>query len=340
MSSVHEDRLAQIAQACRLWQRLPAEQQARDWTYKEAETARQEILRKLVELCEPEVREAVLQDLAGAELCGLNVVPTNEGQEVVGGEDLSAVYTGVCRAADRASKRELPLDEHFLTCISEAIAEEKQSRAKYWNGLKPRALLEALSSTSLPRAVRVIDHLDSEQTHALSRLLYRELGDKPRPLLMDREMKLPAEPTLKQRYAYFHWYIWVSHMHAPESQRALGGVPQIIVVTDGDAILTNKKTGTPSDPLGPIHAKVWPRLGRELNKHKHPIKDPESKNRTAKSIGVTRSTLQRYLQADLPVKLMPDGKGGVYTEYRMDDVLKAVETSSQKKRNKRKPEDS
>ena len=55
---------------------------------------------------------------------------------------------------------------------------------------------------------------------------------------------------------------------------------------------------------------------------------------------MSRSTLQRYLKADLPVKLMPDGKGGVYTEYTMDDVLKAVETSSQKKRNKRKPEGS
>ena len=340
MSSVPEDRLEQVAIVCDLWRRLSAEQQARDWTYEEAAAIRQEVLRKLVELCEPEVREAMLQDLAGAELCDLYIVPSNEGQEVVVGEDLSAVYAGVRRAADSASQSELPLDEHFLTCISKAIAEEKQTRAADWNGLKPRALLAALSSTPLRRAARVIDHLDSERTNALSKLLYRELGDKPRPVLLDREMKLPAEPTLKQRYAYFHWYIWFSHMHGPESQRALGGVPRIIVVADRDAILTNKKTGTPSDPLGPIHAKVWPRLGRELNKHKHPIKDPESKNRTAKSIGVSRSTLQRYLKANLPVKLMPDGKGGIYTEYTMDDVLKAVETASQKKRNKRKPEGS
>ena len=340
MSSVREDRLTKLAKVCLLWQRLPAEQQARDWIYKEAAAARQEVLRKLVELCEPEVREAVLQDLAGAELCGLYIVPTNEGKEAVVGEGLSAVYAGVCRAADNVSQREWPLDDHFLTCISEAIAEEKQSRAKDWNSLKPRALLAALSSTSLLQAVRVIDHLDRERTNALSRLLYRELGDKPRPVLLDREMKLPAEPTLRQRYAYFHWYIWFSHMHGPESQRALGGVPRIIVVADRDAILTNKKTGTPSDPLGPIHAKVWPRLGRELNKHEHLIKDPESKNRIAKSIGVSRSTLQRYLKANLPVKLMPDGKGGIYTEYTMDDVLKAVETASQKKRNKRKPEGS
>jgi len=81
MSSVHKDRLTQLAQVCRLWQRLPAEQQARDWTYEEAAATRQEVLRKLVELCEPEVREAVLQDLAGAELCGLYIVPSNEGQE-------------------------------------------------------------------------------------------------------------------------------------------------------------------------------------------------------------------------------------------------------------------
>ena len=72
------------------------------------------------------MRKAVLQDLAGAELCGLNVVLTNEGQEVVVGEDLSAVYTGVRRAADRVSEREQPLDEHFLTCISKEYAGGKQ----------------------------------------------------------------------------------------------------------------------------------------------------------------------------------------------------------------------
>jgi hypothetical protein len=129
-------------------------------------------------------------------------------------------------------------------------------------------------------------------------------------------------------------------MHAAESQRALRGVPRIIVVADGDAILTNKKTGMPSDPMGPIHAKTWLMLGRELNKHGHPIKDPESKNRTAKSIGVSRSTLQRYLKTNLPERPTPDGKGGVYTKYTMNDVLEAVETSSQKKRNKWKAEGS
>src|SRR5829696_1204542 len=141
MSSVPEDRLEQVAIVCDLWRRLSAEQQARDWTYEEAAAIRQKVLRKLVELCEPEVREAMLQDLAGAELCDLYIVPSNEGQEVVVGEDLSAVYAGVRRAADSASQSELPLDEHFLTCISKAIAEEKQTRAADWNGLKPRALL-------------------------------------------------------------------------------------------------------------------------------------------------------------------------------------------------------
>jgi hypothetical protein len=85
----------------------------------------------LAELCEPEVRKAVLQDLAGAGLCGLYVILTNEGQEVVAGEDLSIVYASMGRAAGSVSQRELPLDEHFLKFVSAAIAEEKQRRAAY-----------------------------------------------------------------------------------------------------------------------------------------------------------------------------------------------------------------
>jgi hypothetical protein len=159
-------------------------------------------------------------------------------------------------------------------------------------------------------------------------LLYRELGIKPRPLLMDRELKLPAEPTLKQRYAWLHWYLWCLRMHSPEMQQRLGGVPQIIFVGDGDAQLTNRKTGASADSLGPIYARAYERLGRELNKQGHPIKDPESKSRIAESVGVSRDKLRSY--PELPIKFSPDGKGGVTYTYTADDVLKAIDASSRK----------
>jgi len=102
-----------------------------------------------------------------------------------------------------------------------------------------------------------------------------------------------------------------------------------MIIADGDRILVNRSTGQSADPLGPIHAPVWRALGRELNKHGHPIKDPESENRIAKSIGVSRDKLRKF--PALPIKVTPDGKGGVHYEFTGDDLLKAIEASSRKR---------
>ena len=119
-------------------------------------------------------------------------------------------------------------------------------------------------------------------------------------------------------------------MHHPDTRLILGGVPLVVVAADGDRMLTNKKTGQPADPMGPILAPVWRVLGRELNKSGHPIKDPESENRIAKSIGVSRDKLRSY--PELPIKIATDDKGVVHYEYTGSDLLKAIEASSRKKR--------
>jgi len=338
MGSVPEDRRKQtLLEVWRVWRQLPNERQLRDWTNDEFRRAEEATLSRMAELCEHEIREAVSEDLDGAELCDIYVFVV-DGVESVGGAGLSVIYTSVRRAANTVAQSGRSVHDHAQTCVTEAVGEEKSRRVAYMNGLKPRELLSALVSTTLRRAALLTKYLGSEQQHVLSRLLYRELGNKPMPLRLDRELELPAEPTLKQRYAWLHWYLWCLKMHSLEMRQRLGGVPRIIVVSDGDVLPTNKKTGDPVDPLGPIHAKTYERLGRELNKHGPPIKDPESKSRIAKSVGVSRPTLQRYLKADLPIKLTPDNKGGVYEEYTMNDVLTALETSSRKKRSKHKPE--
>ncbi len=101
---------------------------------------------------------------------------------------------------------------------------------------------------------------------------------------------MPEHPTLKQRQAWLHWYIWCLRMHKAETRRISGGVPLVVVVADGDRLLTSDITGLPADPLGPIHAPVYRALGRELNRHGHPIKDPESESRIARSLGVSRDS--------------------------------------------------
>jgi hypothetical protein len=105
-----------------------------------------------------------------------------------------------------------------------------------------------------------------------------------------------------------------------------------MVVVDGDRLARKRGTGEIVDPLGPLWVKHWSMLARELNKRGHPIKDPESKSRLAKSLGISRSTVQRYFDADVPMKNTPDGKGGVYAEFDMSALLRALDASSRKKR--------
>jgi hypothetical protein len=118
-------------------------------------------------------------------------------------------------------------------------------------------------------------------------------------------------------------------MHKPEMQRVSGGVPLVVVVADGDRLLTNKETGLPADPLGPIHAPIYRALGRELNRQGHSIKDPESESRIARSAGVSRDKLRSY--PDLPIKIERDGPDRIKYEYTGDDLLASIEASLRKK---------
>jgi hypothetical protein len=332
MGSVLEERHQQAAQACHLLQQIPVAAQTHDWTAEEIRDRTQKILGKIEELCVSEILSAVLSDWVAAGLCGVYVVVEQKPPYTIVRilrEDPEIIYTGIRRAASSVAVSGVQFHEHVEACVANNIAEESAELVKELRQLKSRALLELCTTATLGRVGFVIEHLGDEQINALSRLLYRELGDKPRLLPMDRSPTLPTNPTVKQRYAWLHWYLWCREMHKPERQRVVGGVPQVVAIADGDRMLVNRSTGQPADPLGPIHAPVWRALGRELNKRGHPIKDPESENRIAKSIGVSRDKLRTFPR--LPIKITPDGKGHVRYEYTGEDLLKAIEASSRKK---------
>ena len=335
MKSVLEKRHKQAAQACLLLQRIPIEAQTHGWTPEERNYRTQETIKKLEELCVTEIMKAILDNWVEAGLCGVYVGVAQKPPYTILRilrEDTETVYTGIRKAVGSVAASGVQFHEHIEACVSKNIVEESAELAKELRQLKPRALLELCTTATLRRTAFIIEHLDGEQTAALRGLLYRELGDKPRLLLMNKSPALPENPTAKQRHTYLHWYLWRSLMGGAEMRKGLGGVPRIIAVGDGSTMLMNKSTGLPADPLGPIHAKVYAMLGRELNKHGHSIKDPESKNRIAKSVGVSRATLQRYSGE---VELMPDGKGGVTYKYSGDSLLAAFEASHRKRPKRR-----
>jgi hypothetical protein len=249
-------------------------------------------------------------------------------------ENPEIIHEGIREAVSTVAVSGVQFHERVGACVAKKIEEKSVEIVGELHALKPHALLKLCNAATLERTRFIVEHLrEKQRRRALSNLLFHELGGKPRLLRMDQEPMMPEHPTLQQRRAWLHWYIWALKMHQPDTQRALGGVPLVVVAADGDRILTNKKTGQPADPLGPIHAQVWRVLGRELNKRGHPIKDPESERRIADSVGTSRDKLRRY--PHLPIKIEPtigpDGKVVVTYEYTGDDLLKALEASSRKK---------
>lgn len=332
MGSVLEERHKQAAQNCRLLQKLPSEADRLDWSHECFRDAEEKVLNKLEELCVNEILRAVLGNWMGAGLCGVYVgVVQNPPYTALYllREDLGIIYTAIRRATSTVAISGKQFHEHVEACVTQIIAEESAEVVGELWCLKARVLLERLAAVTQDRASFIIAYLTEAQRRDLSRRLYRELGDRPRLLPMDREPKLPAQPTLKQRYAWLHWCLWSQSMHSQDMRRRLGGVPRIIAVADGDAMLINKSTGLPADPLGAIHAPVWRALGRELNRIGHPIKDPESERKIAKSIGVSRDKLGGL--PNLPVKIKPNGKGLVDYTFTDDDLIESLTAMSRKK---------
>ncbi len=334
MGSVPEERRALVAghelaaRAYRLWQRIPT-----DLPGDNASHVRQELTKKIEGYCAPQIISAVLRNQTEAGLCGVYIVPAQNPPYTVlwtWREDPEIIHAGIHDAVSTfAISDTVQFHEHVEACVAKKILDRSAELARKLRQLKPRALLEVCNSATLVRTRFIVEHLSEDHRAALSSLLFHELGGNPRPLRMDKEPHMPEHPTLKQRQAWLHWYIWCLRMHKAETRRISVGVPLVVVVADGDRLLTSNITGLPADPLGPIHAPVYRALGRELNRHGHPIKDPESESRIARSLGVSRDKLRSY--PDLPIKISPDGPGRIKYEYTLDDILKAIEASSRKK---------
>lgn len=338
MNIVLAERRKQVVQNCLLLRKLPSEADRLNWTYDVLRDAEQKILKKLGELCTQEILSAILGNWIKAGLCGVYVGVEKRPPYTILWivcEDAEIIYTGIRKAISSVAVSGVPFHEHVAACVSKVLSQEAAELAQELKEYKPRALLKECTSWTLDRTRFIVEYLCEEQRAALANLLFHELGGKPRPMRMDVEPTMPEHPTPKQRQAWLYAYLYRLRMHEPDIKTSLGGVPRIVAVCDGDRMLINKSTGEPADPLGPIHAKVHEKLGRELNKHGHPIKDPESKNRIARGLGVSRATLQRYSDADVPVKLTPDGRGGVHYEFNMNSMLQALEVSARRSRRKK-----
>jgi len=308
MESVADSRHEQALRVWLFWKRLPEASSANDWTYEEFKKHEKDVLTKLAELCLPEIGEA-FQEV---------------GLDRFSKTNTSIASAAIYRAAETLTETKRPVHEHIKACVKEALEAHIRAFDEWFYQAKAEQLLQFLLGLSRPAVVAIGQHLNRQQRSGLRQLLFKELGNKPMLLRLDRE------PSEQRRWLY--WYLWRSEMTQPAAKQLLGGVPRHLFVGDGDALPASKQTGKPLDPLGPIHAKAWEQLGVEINKHgTAKINHPYSRSRIARSLGVDRSTVDRYLRANIGREPIPDGKRGVTYQFTSEDVLRAMEEVMRKR---------
>jgi hypothetical protein len=96
-------------------------------------------------------------------------------------------------------------------------------------------------------------------------------------------------------------------------------------------IPAKNKDGQPINFADPLNAKIIEKWDREMNKHGR-LKDDSwakgriaSAGRIADSLSPSAKEIRRYLKEDVPVKLSPNDKGGVYIELTDDSILASIE---------------
>jgi hypothetical protein len=302
MGSVPEARHKQAQEVWGLWKRLVREYPSSDQTYEEFQQYERDTLKKLAELCLPEICEA-FQDV---------------GLERFTETTTKIASAAIFRAVKTVTESKRPIHEHVKVCVREALEEYVGAFNEWFYKAEAEELLPLLLSLPRPTIARMAEYLSRQQRSGLRELVFRQLGGKPILLLRNRE------PKEQRRWLY--WYLWYWEQTQPNEQGAPGEVPDVALVAHVDEIPTSKKTGEPLDPLGPIHAKVLQQLGPEINKHGTiKINYPHSKSRIARSQGVDRSTLDRYLKTPISREPKPDGKGRVTYTFTDEDMIRAME---------------
>jgi hypothetical protein len=284
----------------------------------------EEASREVVTRCRYEITDGLTEAL------DLLVFGTPEdGKRLV----LLLAYLSAERAVTTAQdKRPDHLPKYVQDC-AEAVARETTAGQEAWlKGLTPDQILNI--ATMLPRrqAALVLDRLSLPQLDALMELVHRRRGEKR------TEFRLTLEHEPKDALLWLAWYaarliFKDQFLERPDTRKNRPPVTFLLINSGGRIGVPRKnKRGEPIDLAGPLHAKFFQRLGRELSKHGHDIKDPLSVSRIARSLGVDRDVVNRYLKrADELPDPIPDGEGGVYMPLTPHDLLRSAEIATPNK---------
>ncbi len=246
------------------------------------------------------------------------------------------VHEGLRRALEMKNKwPEKRLHEHVKQCVADALDEHIAGWDEWFYGAKPEELLFLLSRVPHHTAEMLVGYTTFEQAKGLlSLLVWQRTGGRGvfYSVALERE---PIDDLDRITRSVF-----LRLVHDPAVRRVAEGPAKqgrtvILALGVNGPTKTKNKGCEPLDYAGPLHAKSLLRLRRELNKHGNSIKDPESRPKIAQALKESPKSVRRYLKADIPITLTPDGRGSVYTELTPDAVFRAMEIAKGKQRGPR-----
>ena len=300
--------------------------------YKRARISRAEfkrheetVMSNLTELCEPEIVEAVQENFIGCVLCAVGFVV--EDDEVVGVSYPDIIASaGIRRAVDTITKvgGNRTLHEHVKACAAEVFAECQAEAREEWRKLAPEEILPHIIRWSRLSAAVLLGHLTFEQRNGLLDLLFARTERKSLYMWLGDE---PEDELL--------WRIWYTGaLQALHSATRSEEENHPIIILLGEGWGKHPPKGVNS--AGPMQARFFQQLFKDLRKSGHVIRDPDSVARIARLTGRSRSTINYYLASGVQVEVSVDDKGDVRARFRTKDIWDSVQIARRRKRG-RKP---
>ena len=316
---------------CELWRLLKAE--APRSGANSDEEREDHVIAAFAEEYAQEIIEAVGGDPVGRMFCGLRIVVNAKHERVRIEGDLTVVLEGVRRVLDSCAKNCKRLtDEQVKACVSATLAEFREKQIARVRERTPAELLPLVLNAARPMAAVILRHLTFEQRRDLLWLLQERAGGK-RIIFSPDDLTAEHEPDDRER-----WLIWYIVRLIVTDPRVKGRISDdsrrltIVVLGEGKQPNLTDTGGRSLNLAGPQLAHLFMTLAKESNKYGHQIKDPESVSRVARSLGVSRAPVKRWLKEDAPLELASDGKGGVNVRFTLTDMMRSIEITRGRKR--------
>jgi hypothetical protein len=315
-SLTEKDRLEWLQKLLELWQQLLAgDPRSGEVSDEERE---QKLIDRMIPIAAPEISGAFHEDFTARVFCDLFSIDDAAAGE---GQVLAVIPKGLKHAGHTfAESRDKPVGEHIKSCIAAELASLRDKRIVEAQNRSTEELLSVVLDRPRLNAAVLLEHLTFEQRSGLLELLFAHTE------LM--EIRLEDEP--EDELLWRLWYTAVLQVIDPAVRELLGGIERPIIVLLGEA--WGKPLPAEKNPAGPLQAKYFHQLRRELSKDGYAVKDPTSVSRIAQLTGVkSRSTIDRYLASGVEVTLTTDGRD-VHVRFTPEDIQRSIEAVRGKKR--------